>query len=129
MLDHLDLNVKDLATSRRFYEAVLGKMGYRITVAEPGWLILARDGQAFYVTLVQTRGEHVARGFHRRGIGLNHLAFAAPSRRDVDAFHEWLAAEGISILYGGPLDMEPDRYAVFFEDPDRLKVEYVYRPS
>ena len=39
--------------------------------------------------------------------------------------------EAIHVLYGGPMEMrsaEKANYAMFFEDPDRLKVEYVYRP-
>ena len=95
-----------------------------------GWISLG-DG-TFYITLVQIEERFAARGFHRKGIGLNHLAFPAPSVNAVDDFHAWLMARGVPVLYGSPLDMgHPDQpnYAVFFEDPDRLKLEYVHRPG
>jgi hypothetical protein len=50
----------------------------------------------------------------------------------VDDIHAWLLARGVAVLYGSPLDVghpgQPN-YAVYFEDPDRLKLEYVHRPG
>ncbi len=119
MLDHLDLNVGDLSRSGTFYEAVLGWMGYAVMARESGWIILAppEGAPGAYVTLVQTRAPHAAAGYHRKRAGLNHLAFRAPSAFSVDEFHAWLLERLIPVLYGGPMRMEPDRYAVFFEDP------------
>jgi catechol 2,3-dioxygenase-like lactoylglutathione lyase family enzyme len=63
---------------------------------------------------------------------VNHLAFPAPSVKAVDDLYAWLMAGGVPVLYGSPLDMgHPDQpnYGLFFEDPDRLKLEYVHRPG
>ena len=70
-------------------------------------------------------------GFHRRRVGLNHLAFWAESNEDVDRFHrQFLLPRKIQVLYGGPKkypDYSPSYYAVYFEDPDRIKLEYLHR--
>jgi catechol 2,3-dioxygenase-like lactoylglutathione lyase family enzyme len=127
MLHHLDLNVSDLAQSSAFYGALLPRLGYHLGEVHETWLTW-RCG-SFYLTLVQAEERFRARGFHRKQVGVNHLAFTAPSRAAVDQLFQWLVETGVSVLYGGPLDMgapEAPNYAVFFEDPDRLKLEYVY---
>lgn len=129
-LHHLDLNVADLAASALFYHAFLGRIGYTLTDEGPSWRSFGLDG--FYLCLVQAQGPYVERGYHRKGIGLNHLAFHAPSRAAVDEMHHWLLARGERVLYGGPLEMgtaEAPNYAVFFEDPDRVKLEYVWKEA
>jgi catechol 2,3-dioxygenase-like lactoylglutathione lyase family enzyme len=58
---------------------------------------------------------------------LNHLAFHAKSKEQVDSITKELEEKGISILYKDrhPYAGGKDYYAVFFEDPDRIKVELV----
>jgi catechol 2,3-dioxygenase-like lactoylglutathione lyase family enzyme len=70
--------------------------------------------------------------FHRYRVGLHHLAFKARQRADVDVFHSFLVREGVSILEGGPADYPqyaPGYYALFFADPDGMKIEFVHCPS
>jgi glyoxylase I family protein len=66
----------------------------------------------------------------RYATGLHHLAFDAPSRAVVDAIAAWLAEEGAQ-LDGGPGERgySPGYYAVFFFDPDGLKLEVVHQPD
>jgi len=125
----MDLNVRDLPRSAAFYDEVLGRLGYREVERGVGWVSIG-DG-TFYITLVQIEERFADRGFHRKGIGVNHLAFPAPSVKAVDEFHAWLVARGVPVLYGSPLDMGPDQpnYAVFFEDPDRIKLEVAHVPA
>lgn len=128
MLDHLDLNVADLDRSRAFYERLLERLGYRPFEIGDGWRSFIEPAGRFYLVLVQTRRDLAGAGYHRKRVGVNHLALAAPSREAVDELAAWLAVEGITHLYGGPMAMN-ERYAVYFEDPDRLKLEYVFRPA
>jgi glyoxylase I family protein len=66
----------------------------------------------------------------RRRPGFHHLALRARSRDDVDRLHAFLVREGITVLdppaaypkYG------PGYYAVFFADPDGMKLELVCFP-
>lgn len=127
MLDHLDLNVSDLARSRAFYEPLLAHLGYRPFEAGESWCSFIEPEGRFYLVLVQTGLAQLQARFHRKRIGVNHLAFSAPTRGAVDELHSWLSGRGFATLYGSPMKMD-DRYAVFFEDPDRLKIEFVFRP-
>ena len=61
--------------------------------------------------------------------GLHHLAFHADSRSDVDAFHKFLESIAATILDPPrEYDYTPGYYAVFFADPDGLKLEVVHEP-
>ena len=67
-------------------------------------------------------------GFHR--VGIHHLAFEAWSRRTVDERADWLRAHGAEIE-SGPEEYGymPGYYAVFFYDPDGIKLEIVHVPA
>lgn len=124
-LHHVEINVSDLDASVAFWGWLLARWGY-----EPyqRWDAGAsyRLG-ATYLVFVQTVGRHVERGYHRSATGLNHLAFHAADAGEVDALTRELELRGVPILYRDrhPHAGGPDVYAVFFEDPDRIKVEVV----
>jgi catechol 2,3-dioxygenase-like lactoylglutathione lyase family enzyme len=53
----------------------------------------------------------------------------AASRDEVDAFHAMLVREGLTVLDApAEYDYTPGYYAVFFADPDGLKLELVHEP-
>lgn len=126
-VDHVEINVTDLARSAPFYEALLTQLGYRpYQVWEQGRSF--RKGRA-YVVIVQASPEHLDAGFHRKRAGLNHLAFEATSREAVENFMaDFLAPRALAPLYGGAVAEASGSYGVFFEDPDRIKLEVVWRP-
>ena len=81
-----------------------------------------------YIVLVQAESRFLDIPFHRCRPGLNHLAFKAESECQIDQISEELEKKGCTILYK---DLHPyaggeGYYAVFFEDPERIKVELVY---
>jgi catechol 2,3-dioxygenase-like lactoylglutathione lyase family enzyme len=114
MLDHVDIRVSDRAASRSFYTAVLGD--------EPSYSDELDDWRDF--SIVETDAEHpVTRHLH--------VAFAAPSRADVDAF--W--RRGVEAGYASDGEPGPrpqytaDYYGGFLLDPDGNSVEAVHRPG
>lgn len=80
-----------------------------------------------YLVFVQTEKEYLDVKYHRKRTGLNHIAFHADSRAMVDEMHEKLKEKEITILYPEkyPFAGGKNYYALFFEDPDRIKVELV----
>ena len=68
--------------------------------------------------------------FDRYRIGVHHVAFEAPSRFEVDERADWLRARGVPIE-SGPEEYSyiPGYYAVFFYDPDGIKLEIVHVPG
>jgi len=61
--------------------------------------------------------------YHRCRVGLNHLAFHGSSRQHIDEITEALKRRGIEILYPEKHPGAGANYSIFFEDPDRIKVE------
>lgn len=121
-IHHLELYVSDLEKSKMFWSWFLGKLEYEVF---ENW----KGGQSYklgnyYIALVQVDKKHRNPPYHRKRVGLNHLAFYAKSKRQVDKIKKELKEKKIPILYG---DRYPNDewYAVFFEDPDRIKVELV----
>lgn len=80
-----------------------------------------------YIVFVQTEGRFLYRPFHRKTTGINHLAFAVKTPEDVDTIASKLRERGHQILYQEthPYAGGERHYALFTEDPDRIKVEVV----
>jgi len=133
---HIDLNVSDVAASRHVYGAVLTFLGYVMVRDEPGhceWDLdrsaTGADGASLGIKLASTED---AKHSHRRyAPGLHHFAWRAESREQVDQLHDLLLASGIKVL--DPPAEYPEYsgnyYAVFFEDPDGIKLELVHSPG
>jgi catechol 2,3-dioxygenase-like lactoylglutathione lyase family enzyme len=117
MYDHIGLHVRDLGTSTRFYAAILGPLGHALGSQGEGYAGLGpRDNPALW--LYQAEDQAPAR---------THVAFAAPSRQAVQAFHAaGLDAGGRDNGAPGPRpDYSASYYAAFLIDPDGNNVEAV----
>jgi glyoxylase I family protein len=132
-LSHIDLTVTDLKSSVEFYDRVLGRLGYRrldeVGAGAPCWGVSDAGGGFFTIALKPARPG--SRTTHDRyAPGLHHLAFHADSREDVDRFHDFLLDIGATIL-DPPAEYAytPGYYAVFFADPDGIKLEVVFEPQ
>jgi catechol 2,3-dioxygenase-like lactoylglutathione lyase family enzyme len=124
VIHHIELYVSDLEASKRFWGWFLGELGYEPFQKWDSGISWKKDD--FYLVFVQAEERFLEQGFHRRRIGLNHLAFHAESREQVDMMTEKLLERGYHVLYR---DRHPyaggAHYAVYAEDPDRIKVELV----
>ena len=101
------------------------RWGYREHQAWPGGKSLIRGDTS--LVFVQTPAGAADAPFNRRHTGLNHLTFHVGSEREVDELTAALRGRSVRILYE---DRHPhaggaNSYAVFFTDPDGLKVECV----
>ena len=117
LIDHLQLVVKDLAASRRFYGAVLQEVGVPI----------GGEGDTYFWAdelFVSSAESEAALG---RLTGRHHLAFQARDRAAVDAFHKaGLAAGGTDNGPPGERSYHPGYYAAFLLDPDGNNIEAVF---
>ena len=134
-IDHLDLVVTSLERSLAFYRGLLLPLGYvRVSEIEgergERVVYLGRAGDVGSVSLRQAQSDAHAVPYDRYGVGLHHLAFSAASRATVDERAAWLLEQG-AVVESGPREYAytPGYYAVFFHDPDGIKLELVHRPS
>jgi glyoxylase I family protein len=134
-IDHLDLVVTSLERSLEFYRGLLEPLGYVRTSEIEGErgervVYIGRHGGMGSVSLREAQSGAHEVPYDRYGIGLHHLAFAAPSRDVVDERAAWLRDRGATIE-SGPEEYgyTPGYYAVFFYDPDGIKLELVHRPA
>ena len=142
-LSHLDLSVGDPERSIPFYAALLEAIGFtRWSSQEPGWTgekprraawsIRNADGSLFAIDLRPSETAKRDQQYDRYAPGPHHLAFHAESRNVVDRVHAEVSARGGSVLdapaeYEGPA-YGGGYYAVFFADPDGVKLEVVHHP-
>jgi glyoxylase I family protein len=128
---HVDLVVSSIERSLPFYRDLLGPLGYhRISEVEGerGESIWYLGGPGTGIGLRQAQSESPA--YDRYAVGLHHLAVEAYSRAVVDERAEWLRSQGAEIE-SGPEEYAyiPGYYAVFFYDPDGIKLEIVHVPG
>ncbi len=125
-IDHLAIRVSDLAQSKRFYDRLLGFMGF-VREWEFGEVVGWNNWETmFWITQADEEG---LRHPHRTGgIGYHHYAFELESAQQVDELYAFLLEEEVEIV--DPPAAYPSYgegyYAVFFLDPDGLKLEAMH---
>jgi glyoxylase I family protein len=129
---HVDLVVSSILRSLPFYRELLEPLGWHRVgevEGERGETIWYLSGAESSIGLreAQTPADG---SYDRYRIGLHHLALEAPSRFVVDERADWLRARGAEIE-SGPEEYSyvPGYYAVFFYDPDGIKLEIVHVPG
>ncbi len=129
---HIDLVVSSIERSLPFYTELLGPLGYHgidEVAGERGetiWYVWG-PGTAIGLRAAQTKSDDA---YDRYRVGLHHLAFEADSRAQVDERADWARTQSVEIE-SEPMEYSylPGYYAVFFYDPDGLKLEIVHVPG
>lgn len=125
-LHHVEIYVSDLEKSTQFWSWLLCEhLGYHEFQKWDGG-VSYKLGDT-YIVFVQTEKRFLETPYHRCRVGLNHLAFQGKSKEHIDELTHELEKRDVTILYKDkhPHAGGPDSYMVFFEDPDRIKVEVV----
>ncbi len=117
LIDHIQLVVRDLAASRRFYEAVLQTLGVPIS----------GSGDTYFWAdelFISSADSEAAQG---KLTGRHHIAFQAKDEAMVRAFYEAaLKNGGQDNGAPGERPYHPGYYAAFVLDPDGNNIEAVY---
>lgn len=132
MLHHISFGVSDIERAAKFYDNVLGPLGFQRVWEDlrPGEADQAvgygRAGEGDKFAIKLRTSSHLA---PRPGF---HLAFTAPSREAVRAFHAAALIQG-GQDNGAPSlrpDYGPNYYAAFVIDLDGFPIEAVFnRPA
>lgn len=117
LVDHVQLVVKDLTASRRFYGAVFEILGIPIVDTKDDF---------FWADELCVSGVN-SKSAEGKPTGRCHLAFQAKDRATVDAFYKAaLKAGGKDNGAPGERPYHPGYYAAFVLDPDGNNIEAVY---
>ena len=119
-VDHLVIRVGDFGKSKAFYDKLLGFLGFKPMEHyedAAGW---SNGKTRFWIGEADAEGK---KHKHRIGnIGFHHYAFELRNRTEVDALGLFAKELGAEIV-DPPGEYYDDYYAVFFLDPDGLKLE------
>jgi catechol 2,3-dioxygenase-like lactoylglutathione lyase family enzyme len=117
MIDHVSIQVRDVQASAAFYDTVLGVLGGKRLLDFGNVIGYGTAMPDFWIGPTTTGGE--ARELH--------LAFQAPDRATVVAFHDAAVAAGAEVLHAPRVfpEYHPTYFAAFVRDPDGNNVEAV----
>jgi catechol 2,3-dioxygenase-like lactoylglutathione lyase family enzyme len=118
MIDHVSIGVRNVAASKRFYDAALQPLGYRCLSDAAESLGYGAAAPALWISAT----DRPVAAETRSGL---HFCFTAPDRKAVDAFH----AAGLTCggRDNGRPGLRPDYgsgyYAAYLIDPDGYRLE------
>ncbi len=118
MLNHISIGIRDIARSKRFYDAALEPLGYKCLSESEGSLGYGAGSVALWIGAA----EHPVPADEKSGL---HVCFDAPTRKSVAAFHAAALKAG-GRDNGQPglrTDYGPNYYAAFVVDPDGYRLE------
>lgn len=119
-IDHLVIRVSDLARSRAFYEKLFAFLGFEVLGDYGDTVGWTNQKTRFWIGQADAEGQK--RKYRIGDVGFHHYAFELRSRADVDELQSFLREIGAPIVDPAGEYYE-DYYAVFFLDPDGLKLE------
>ena len=136
-IHHVALTVNDWDASYPFYSRLAEVFGAKPFIETQGSphrdddgrvLILAGDG--FMFSIWEASVANRSNTFTDYNVGLHHMAFDAPSRDAVDELYAVLQSMNADIEDPPrEYDYVPGYYAVFFRDPDGMRLEYAHVPT
>lgn len=119
-IDHISVRVSDFARSKRFYAALFDFLGFKVLDEFEDAIGWTNGKTRYWIGAADTQGR---KHKHRIGdVGLHHYAFELRNRKDVDALQDFLGEHGAKIVDPAG-EYYDDYYAVFFLDPDGMKLE------
>jgi glyoxylase I family protein len=131
-IHHVDIVVSSIERSLPFYRELLGPLGWHGISEVEGergetiWYLLGHEAQiGLREATSKSKGS-----YDRYRVGLHHLAIEVATRAAVDERAEWLRRNG-ALLESDPQEYtySPGYYAVFFYDPDGMKLEILNVPA
>jgi len=120
-IDHLSIRVSDYQKSKQFYSRLFAFLGFELSDEYEDAIGWTNGKTRFWISPADATGlEHK----YRIGdVGFHHYAFQLRNRKDVDALQSFLRDELGATIVDPAAEYYDDYYAVFFLDPDGMKLE------
>jgi catechol 2,3-dioxygenase-like lactoylglutathione lyase family enzyme len=120
-IDHLVLSVGNFARSKEFYDKLLGFLGFKRKYDYDDMTGWSNGKTLFWIAAADAEGRK--RPYRKGDIGFHHYAFELSSRDDVDALGAFLEENDMTVLDPPGEYYGRNYYAVYFADPDGMKLE------
>jgi catechol 2,3-dioxygenase-like lactoylglutathione lyase family enzyme len=120
-IDHLVLSVGDFARSKEFYDRLLGFLGFTRKYDYEDMVGWSNGKTLFWIAAADAQGRK--RKYRKGDIGFHHYAFELASRDGVDRLGAFLESNGMTVLDPPGEYYDRNYYAVYFADPDGMKLE------
>src|SRR5215213_9830740 len=120
-IDHLVIKVSEYEKSKQFYGRLFSFLGFELSDEYPEMIGWTNGKTRFWIGQADAQGR---KHKYRFGdVGFHHYAFQLRSRKDVDELQAFLQNELDATIVDPAGEYYDDYYAVFFLDPDGLKLE------
>lgn len=130
LINHIKITVRNFEKSKRFYDKIFRRFGLKKMFSagknSPWHGNIIGYGNKNYTFEIQ-EGKIKSR-FNRERTGLDHVAFNANKKSDVDKLYRFLLKNKIKCSSPREYSYAKRYYAVFFEDPDGIILEFAYTP-
>ena len=120
-IDHISIRVKDYEKSKAFYGRLFDFLGFELSDEYPDMIGWTNGKTRYWITPADAEGRK--RKYRIGDVGFHHYAFQLRSRKDVDELQAFLQDELHATIVDPAAEYYDDYYAVFFLDPDGLKLE------
>ena len=120
-IDHLVLSVGDFARSKEFYDKLLGFLGFKRKYDYDDMTGWSNGKTLFWIAAADAQGRK--RKYRKGDVGFHHYAFELSSRKDVDQLGAFLEENKMTVLDPPGEYYDRNYYAVYFTDPDGMKLE------
>jgi catechol 2,3-dioxygenase-like lactoylglutathione lyase family enzyme len=120
-IDHLSIRVSDFAKSKQFYGRLFTFLGFELSDEYDDAIGWTNGKTRFWISPADATG--LKHKYRIGDIGFHHYAFQLRSRKDVDELQTFLRDDLAATIVDPAGEYYDDYYAVFFLDPDGLKLE------
>ena len=135
VIDHIQITVKDFSAAEMFYDKLMPILGFDLSRKSKGKVpahefdVIEYAHPNLIFGINSPREKYKDENVHRRRPGsVHHIAFRAGSREEIDRLYPEIKNAGANIIE--PPKFYPQHgesyYALFFKDPDGIKLEIVF---
>lgn len=122
-IDHVYFSVRSLSVSEKYYDTLLGEiLGFRknaFMLSDNPHIQYFNRHFGFVIRQARAAGE-----FNSESAGLHHFCLRVEKEEDVDRAAQAMRAAGLAVsIPAYHREYAPDYYAIFFTDPDGLRLE------
>lgn len=139
-IHHIQITVNDVNKAEEFYDKLFEYLAFDIEKKYTGYLahadmhVIEYIGNGFDFGICSPKLKFQNDKIDSRKPGsVQHIAFRAKNKEDVDSIFPKIEALGVNILHGEPREYKekiaPNYYALFFESPEGIRFEIFYYPD